>query len=64
VTLTLAREDFARLQSLAEELRIDLGQVIQRSIATALFLQDQVDAGAQVLIRRKDGRTYELDLGE
>jgi hypothetical protein len=62
VELTLAREDFARMQSIAEGLGIDLGEVIQRCIATALFIQDQVDAGAQILIRRRDGRTDELVL--
>jgi hypothetical protein len=60
VTLTLAQDDFERLQEIAAELGIDLGEVIQRSLATALFIQDEVDQGAQILIKRRDGRTDEL----
>lgn len=60
MTLTLAQDDFERLQEIAAELSIDLGEVIQRSLATALFLQDEVDRGAQILIKRRDGRTDEL----
>jgi hypothetical protein len=60
VTLTLAQDDFDRIQEIASQLNIDPGEVIQRSLATALFLQGEVDNGAQILIRRRDGRTDEL----
>jgi hypothetical protein len=56
VTLTLTREDFDRLQRTADELDLTIGEVLQRSIATALFLQDQIGKGSKILIQDRDGK--------
>jgi hypothetical protein len=62
VSLTLEQHDLDRLQAVADRAKIDVGEVIQRSIATSLFLQEQIDKGSTILIRRRDGATYEMVL--
>jgi hypothetical protein len=62
VSLSLEQHDLDRLQAVADRANIDVGEVIQRSIATSLFLQQQIDKGSTILIRRRDGTTYEMVL--
>lgn len=62
VSLTLQEADFERLKALADEFHLSLGEVIQRAIATALFLQDEIDERSRILIRRPDGSQEELVL--
>ncbi len=59
-TLTLTRDDYDRLNKVAEELGLTLGEVIQRSIATALFLQDQLNMGSRILIEDRKGTLREF----
>jgi hypothetical protein len=62
VALTLQQADFDRLKVLADDFNLDIGEVIQRAIATALFLQDEIDERSRILIRRRDGSQEELVL--
>lgn len=62
MTLTLQQDDLDRLQEVADKFHLDIGEVIQRSIATALFLQDEIDDHSQILIRHRDGSVDEVVL--
>jgi hypothetical protein len=64
VALSLTQEDFDRLRRVAKELDLNVGEVIQRSIATALFLQEQVNKDSKILIQDKSGRLREVGLVE
>jgi hypothetical protein len=60
VALTLTREDFDRLNKVADEHGLTVGEVLQRAIATALFLQGQVDKRSKILMQDRDGRLSEF----
>lgn len=60
VELILTREDYDRLTSVANDLGLNVGEVIQRSIATALFLQEQLEKGSKILIEDRNGRLSEF----
>ena len=62
VGLVLTQEDFDRLQTVAKNLHLSVGEVLQRSIATALYLQDQIDNGSKILIQDRKGRRSEFVL--
>jgi hypothetical protein len=62
LSLVLTQEDYARLKRAADELHLKVGEVLQRSIATALFLQDQIDAGSKILIQDRNGNLREFVL--
>lgn len=62
VVLNLTQEDLNRLQKVAEELKLSVGEVLQRSIATTLFLQDQINKGSKILIQSSDGTLGEFVL--
>jgi hypothetical protein len=60
--LVLTRGDYDRLQKVARELSLSVGEVLQRSIATALFLQEQIDKGSKILIQDRKGRRSEFGI--
>ncbi len=62
VGLTLTQGDFDRLKEVAGELDLSVGEVLQRSIATALYLQDQIDKGSKILIQDRNGKLNEFVL--
>lgn len=59
VGLTLTQDDFDSLQKVADELHLTVGEVLQRAIATALFLQAQIKKGSKILIQERDGKVSE-----
>jgi hypothetical protein len=62
VTFTLAQEDFDRLSEIADSAEASISEVLQRSVATALFLQQQIDSGHTILLRAPDGSLSEVKL--
>ena len=62
VTLTLAKQDLERLKAIADSAGTDISEVLQRSVATALFLQEQIEAGYTILLRSRDGKLSEVKL--
>jgi hypothetical protein len=62
VTLTLAKEDLDRLQAIAKSAGKSISEVLQRSVATVLFLQGQIEAGSTILLRSRDGTLREVKL--
>jgi hypothetical protein len=62
VGLVLTQGDFDRLQAVAKNLHLSVGEVLQRSIATALYLQDQINNGSKILIQDRKGRRSEFVL--
>lgn len=60
VGLSLTQGDYDRLKKVADQTHLPVGEVIQRAIATALFLQEQINKGSKILIEERNGKVSEF----